>query len=116
MGSGRLTPPYLRPELSEASEGAGARAREELVAAQAAALAKLAKAREAAERAELAREKEVTPCPVPYPKGRAGAGAPRIAHDVRSFSPRAGRGRARAAGGGRTRAGQGAPGGAGAAG
>ena len=37
MGSGRLTPPFLRPELSEASEGAGARAREELAAAQAAA-------------------------------------------------------------------------------
>jgi hypothetical protein len=69
VGSGRLTPPYLRPELSEASEGAGARAREELAAVQAAALAKLAKAREAAERAELAREKEVTPALFHTPRG-----------------------------------------------
>ena len=57
-GSGRLTPPYLRPELSESS--APSRAQQEVAAAQAAAVAKLAKAREAAERAERAHAKEVT--------------------------------------------------------
>ena len=57
VGSGRLTPPYLRPELSEGINPRAAQ--QEVAAAQAAAVAKLAKAREAAERAERARAKEL---------------------------------------------------------